>query len=410
MKTFSLGRFRSLPIEIHIMMAGTMLTRGAYFMVWPFLAIVLYRQFHISATSIGALLTIATIFGAVSGVYTGWLSDRYGRRKVIVSGALLSALSFGLLSLAKSPVSFGLGIAGVSVGCMLLESSCKALIGDRIKDKVSRELAFYCRYYAINIGAAIGPLFGITIGIAAQSTTFLLTASIYLIYGALLWYVLPITSVKNFDKRIPTAKDKTSFKAACIRIVGHRIFTLLLICNLLAALVYANFDSSMVQYLTRSKIPDVIQTVAWLITINALIILVFQFPLLKVLQSTETNTRTFIGMILMFISQCLYMLVPASSFIGLAVATIILSLGELIVFPTFSVQIDRMTPDNLRGSYFGAGNLSMLGNSIAPVYGGIMLDNFGHQTLFLGLAVICVLVIYLQNKAKNIECHNQDAV
>ncbi|CDH25849.1 hypothetical protein [Xenorhabdus bovienii] len=74
---FTLTRFRALPAEIHLMLIGTLLTRGTYFMIWPFLAVILYRQFHFSAIAIGALLSISVIFGVVSGVYTGWLSDRF---------------------------------------------------------------------------------------------------------------------------------------------------------------------------------------------------------------------------------------------------------------------------------------------------------------------------------------------
>ncbi|MFO6217669.1 hypothetical protein ACLBVF_33930 [Pseudomonas aeruginosa] len=47
--TFSMQRFRALPTEIHVMLVGTLLTRGAYFMVWPFLALLLWREFRLSA-------------------------------------------------------------------------------------------------------------------------------------------------------------------------------------------------------------------------------------------------------------------------------------------------------------------------------------------------------------------------
>lgn len=408
MKTFTLHRFMALPKEIHVMMAGTMLTRGAYFMVWPFIAILLYRQFHLSATLIGALLTVSTVFGAISGVYTGWLSDRYGRRRVIVCGAVLSAFSFILLSQAQSAMMYAVGIAGVSVGCMLLESSCKALIGDRIEDKASKELAFYCRYYAINIGAAIGPLLGVTLGVAAKSATFGITALIYLFYGLLLWLLLPDTLPSSRSTALP--KTKTPFFEACRKMARHHLFIVLLLCNLLVALVYANFDSSMVQYLTREGIPDVLKTVASLIAINAMTILIAQFPVLRYLQPFLPRTRIIMGMVLLLVAQLLYVVVPASSLFWLSIATVLLSLGELIVFPTFSVEIDSMTPNDLRGSYFGAGNLSMLGNAIAPVYGGLMLDNYGHRALFLGLAFLCVVVMVLQHRTREHHQQNQDMI
>lgn len=145
--TFSVQRFRALPTEIHVMLVGTLLTRGAYFMVWPFLALLLWREFRLSASAIGLLLALATVCGALSGIYTGWLSDRFGRKRLIFFGTSLSGLSFVLLGFSGQPLSYGLAISGVSIGCALLESSCKALIGDRVEDRRSRELALYCRYF-----------------------------------------------------------------------------------------------------------------------------------------------------------------------------------------------------------------------------------------------------------------------
>lgn len=110
--TFSVQRFRALPTEIHVMLVGTLLTRGAYFMVWPFLALLLWREFRLSASAIGLLLALATVCGALSGIYTGWLSDRFGRKRLIFFGTSLSGLSFVLLGFSGQPLSYGLAISG----------------------------------------------------------------------------------------------------------------------------------------------------------------------------------------------------------------------------------------------------------------------------------------------------------
>lgn len=406
--TFNWERFRTLPTEIHLMLAGTLLTRGAYYMVWPFLAVLLYRQFHLSATAIGALLAVATVCGALSGVYTGWLSDRFGRRRLILGGTTLSALAFVGLCLGNHPALYGVGIAGVSIGCALLESSCKALIGDRVQDKSSRELALYCRYYAINIGAAVGPLFGVTVGLAARSGTFLTTAAVYFCYGILLWRMLRGETARHHPAG--ASPPPPGFFATCGVMLRHRLFCLLLLCNTLAALVYANFDSSLVQYLTRSGIPDVVHMIAVLVAINALTIVLAQFPLLHLLQRYSSGGRLLIGMLLMLAAQFLFSFSPLSSFFALGIATVILSLGELIVFPTFSVAVDQITPDAVRGSYFGAANLYSLGSALAPLYGGLMLDHLGGRALFLGLAALCALIMVLQGSANALKRTQEEEV
>lgn len=123
----------------------------------------------------------------------------------------------------------------------------------------------------------------------------------------------------------------------------HRAFTLLLLCNMLAALIYATFDSTLVQYLTRSGLPDVVNSIALLVTINALTIVVAQFPPPPA-GKHRTGGRLMLGMLLMLLAQLGFAWTPVTLFAGLALATVVLSLGELIVFPTFSVEVDQLTP------------------------------------------------------------------
>ena len=338
--TFSVQRFRALPTEIHVMLVGTLLTRGACFMVWPFLALLLWREFRLSASAIGLLLALATVCGALSGIYTGWLSDRFGRKRLIFFGTSLSGLSFVLLGFSGQPLSYGLAISGVSIGCALLESSCKALIGDRVEDRRSRELALYCRYFLINLGAALGPLIGLTLGVAARRHLPGHRAGLLLLRPAALAPAAPL----ELKRRSLAPRSSTGFLEACLSMARHRAFTLLLLCNMLAALIYATFDSTLVQYLTRSGLPDVVNSIALLVTINALTIVVAQFPLLRLLENTGTGGRLMLGMLLMLLAQLGFAWTPVTLFAGLALATVVLSLGELIVFPTFSVEVDQLTP------------------------------------------------------------------
>ncbi|MDF5828416.1 hypothetical protein P4233_13090 [Pseudomonas aeruginosa] len=82
---------------------------------------------------------------------------------------------------------------------------------------------------------ALGPLIGLTLGVAAQAGTFLVTALVYFCYGLLLWRLLHHLELK----RRSTPRSSTGFLEACLSMARHRAFTLLLLCNMLAALIYA---------------------------------------------------------------------------------------------------------------------------------------------------------------------------
>ena len=47
---------RQFPSLVWIVILGTFMVRTTFFMVWPFLSILLYRDYGLSATLIGAIL------------------------------------------------------------------------------------------------------------------------------------------------------------------------------------------------------------------------------------------------------------------------------------------------------------------------------------------------------------------
>ena len=49
----SLARFKQFPVLMWIFLFGSFITRGSYYMVWPFLAVILYEKFALSATEVG---------------------------------------------------------------------------------------------------------------------------------------------------------------------------------------------------------------------------------------------------------------------------------------------------------------------------------------------------------------------
>ncbi|EMX6285279.1 MFS transporter [Providencia rettgeri] len=383
---------KRLPPPIVIMLLGTLLTRAAYFMVWPFLAIILYQQFNMSATGIGGLLATASILGSITGVYSGYLSDIFCRRTVMLVGGLISVLAFIMMAFSSSPLLYFLAISGISIGRALLEACSKALIGDYIESPKGRESIQYFRYYLVNIGAAIGPYVGLVGGLSAQKETFLLTATVYFIYGiALRLYLLP----SNELKKTQSTNYPINFQNTLKTIVVHRAFMLLLLCNILVMFVYANFDSTLVQYLSRADLPNIVSLIALLVIVNSLTIILTQLPLLHLLRYLTPKFKILLGVFFIALAQFIFAFSPLDTVYYLCFATIILSFGEIVAIPTFNVEVDRLTPHHLRGAFFGASNLASIGTALAPFYGGIMLDLFSGKTLFLWLSFICVITLFI---------------
>ena len=91
---------RQFPSLVWIVILCTFMVRTTFFLVWPFLSILLYRDYGLSATLIGLILGATAALSTLVSFYGGWLSDKWGRRNILLFGCLVSAASVALLGLS----------------------------------------------------------------------------------------------------------------------------------------------------------------------------------------------------------------------------------------------------------------------------------------------------------------------
>ncbi|WP_417357603.1 MFS transporter [Gallaecimonas pentaromativorans] len=386
----SLQRLKTFPLLVWITLWGTFVSRGTFFMVWPFLAVLLHQDFGLNPLQIGLILSLAAVAGSILGFYVSALSDRFGRKAVLYCAGLLNALAFGVLAGAHSITGYVLGIMLTSVGRATFEPAAQALMGDQLPDAKSRELALQLRYFLINLGGALGPLLGVWAGLTAQQSTFYLTSASYVLLVALLAWAFG-----RGYRREDTSLARQGFGQTLSLLRQDHSFLLLILANILLMFVFAHIDSSLIQYLTLAQVPKLIELISMLILVNAVTVMVLQFPLLKMMARMPVAKRMQIGLVLMGAAQLWYAFNPMSAYWGWIGATLVLSLGEVILFPNINVQIDSMAPPRLRGAYFGAGNLFSIGWSMAPLVGGWMLEHYSGRALYLAMAACTLLVMVL---------------
>ena len=121
---------RQFPPLVWIVILGTFMVRTTFFMVWPFLSILLYRDYGLSATLIGLILGATAALSTLVSFYGGWLSDKWGRRNILLFGCLVSALSVALLGLSHQVIWLAIGVIGSGLSYGLIDSPGKALMAD----------------------------------------------------------------------------------------------------------------------------------------------------------------------------------------------------------------------------------------------------------------------------------------
>jgi MFS family permease len=198
-----------------------------------------------------------------------------------------------------------------------------------------------------------------------------------------------------------SAEELPNFRRTLSIIAKDAVFVRLMVANFLMMFVYAQIESSIPQVIVRSGIEEATTIIAGLVLVNTVTIILFQFPTLKLMERKPLFFRARLGMGLMAIAQLGFLFTPEQWPVGWLVACFVLSIGEVIAFPTLNVQIDKLAPEHLRGSYFGAATLCALGFAAAPLVGGIMIGSFNSNWLFAGCFVVCLVMIWLYFKAEN---------
>ncbi|MDN3697042.1 MFS transporter [Vibrio clamense] len=399
---FQLERVQRFNFSVWTVLVGTLIARTSFFMAWPFLIVFLYKDYGATAVEVGGMLASSAVVGAVTGLYSGYISDKFGRKWVMVCGSWIAAVAYSGIGLASEVWQFYVLIIITGLMRPMIEAPAKAVIGDNLDNVKDRELALNVRYFLLNLGGAIGPLIGITIGLSQPQNLFFIAGATYVVYG--FWLLFGIERRGVHTK--PDSSMLPNFSATLKVIRKDNIFVKLMLANFIMMFVYAQVESSIPQVIVRASTSDAAQIIAGLVLVNTLTIIIFQFPMLKWLEHIPLFVRTRIGMALMAAAQIGFLMTPADWPIGWGIACFVLSMGEVIAFPTLNVQIDRLAPAHLRGSYFGAAALYSLGFAIAPLVGGVVIESLSSNWLFGVCFFLCLVMIWLYWLAE----HSEDNV
>jgi len=361
----------------------------SYFMTWPFLAIILSRDFDMNPAEIGSVLSLAAFAGAGSAMISGNLSDRFGRKVIILIANLAITIAFAIIATAQS--AFWIILASVVVVATrhLVDPPMRALISDLCKDPKVKEMAFHLNYFMVNLGATTGPFIALYFGITARQSTFWITSIIMALYTLTLLWILRDVKNKHDHEQIPNWKEVLGV------LRRDKILLWLILGSIFTAFTYAQQDSTTVQYLTHFLDYEQAAFIfTFIVAGNAATVVLVQFPLLKLMSSWSYDTRIKFGVIGFFMGFVIYGINPVEFIPGWIIGTIILSIGEAVMFPTLGLKTDQIAPAHLKGTYFGASNLYAIGYGIGPLVGGSIIALNYAIWLWPLASIICIIAFY----------------
>ncbi|MDP4170871.1 MAG: MFS transporter [Bacillota bacterium] len=376
------------PLILNIII-GTMFGRMATSMSVPFLAIYLTKVKGVSSSETGMIIAVSALIGIGTSFFGGYLSDRFGRKIVLYISIFLWSIVFIGFGLVDSTVGFFIVNAMNGFCRSVFEPTSRALLADLTEPK-DRLVIFNLRYTAINIGVIFGPIIGFYLGSSKTTFPFFIAAAVYVVYGL----SLIMTFKKSKQKFISrdTLEKRVSMTEAFRIARTDSILLLTLIGLILAISGYSQFSSTLPQYLSNtSHVENGAKLFSMLLALNAGVVVLVQFPLLKIGKRYSPIVSILLGNIICSMSLIGFGLAGSIPFWVIMIA--IFTIGEVLMFSMTDMLMDSIAKPHLRGTYFGAMGFTQIGQIVGPSLGGILLDHYGYDNPLMTFGTLFLLSI-----------------
>lgn len=363
------------------------------------------QKYGASPFLVGVLATTFAVCQLLSGPFLGRVSDRYGRKPVLMLSQLGTFIGFVMLGLANSlPIIFlSRIIDGATAGNLTI---AQAAIAD-VTPPEGRAKAFGVIGIAFGLGFLIGPaisaaLAPLGVHYPAYGAAFLSLTSIFAT-----WRLLPKAQaqVESTENSKSSKKVFNYFRQPNMR--------WLLIEFLIFGFIFAGFTSGFALFAERrftwhGKAFGASE-VAILFTYSGFLGLIFQgFILGRMVKKFGEAKLVFAGFASMAISY--FILSQADSIAWLVIASTIGSFGTGVIRPALTALVSQTAGPREQGAALGATqSLGSMGQIFAPlISGGIINASATHPMALAvwgwwlsGLALIGLLVRYFTGHVQN---------
>lgn len=374
-----------MPRSVWLLIIGLLINTIGNSFLWPLNTIYMHDHLGQSLSVAGLVLMGNAAAGVVGNLIGGYIFDKFGGFKSIMLGTIITII--GLICLViwhgwPHYVWF-LTLIGFSGGIVF--PSMFAMVGTAWPEGGRK--GFNALYLAQNLGVAIGPaLAGV---VANKSFDYLFVANL-IMYILFFFIALAYKGISSDNGMAPSSvisegskvKDRSSMNALIILGIGY----------LLSWMVYTQWTTTISSYTQDLGISLNQYSLLW--TVNGLLIVLGQPIINPIVRKMGEfyKGQIFIGISIFIIS--FYVVSFAGTFKMFLFAIMILTFGEMFVWPIVPTIASSLAPKGREGFYQGLINsFSAIGRMIGPFLGGVLADQYGMKITFYVLIVILVIAL-----------------
>ena len=378
--------YREFPRKFWIVVGVHFIDKIGGTLAFPFFALYITGKFGVGMTEAGILLGLLSLAGILGSVVGGALTDRLGRRKLILFGLVASALSalmFGSVTQFAwlFPVAALVGLFSEVGG-----PAHAAMIAD-ILPKEQRQEGFGILRVVGNMSWLVGPTVGGFVARTSFFAIFVIDAAISCVVAVLFYLFMAETRPAPHERHAEEGFFET-FRNYRI-VLADKAFVAFLASAVLMGMVYIQMYNSLSVYL-RDNHGVAPQGYGVLLTSSAVTVICFQIWMMRVIKVQPPFLMMALGTLFYLVGFGMFGVVAAYGLFVLAV--VIITVGEMIVVPTSQTLAAGFARIDMRGRYMAAFGLSLsIPAAIGPVAAGVVLDNYRPNLLWYLSALFCAI-------------------
>lgn len=360
-------------------------------LIFPFFGLYITSKYNVGMTEVGVLFTIFALTGVIGSFIGGALTDKFGRKTIIIFGLVISATSSLLLAFAPN-LNF-IYLAGALVGLLgnMSGPAHQAMIADVLPED-KRADGFGILRIIANLAVVIGPAIGGLLAARSYTLLFMIDVITSTITAFIFFLYVPETKPEAVPDKDGIIKPEESLRqvlSGYFSVIKDNIYVVFIIASLLMALAYMQMNTTLSVFLRDVHgIPD--RGYGLLLSLNAAMVVLFQFWITRKIKRFAPMKIMAWGMVIYAVGFSMYGFV--SSTILFVVAMVIITIAEMLVSPTGQAIVAKLAPEDMRGRYMAVYSFSWtIPTAIGPLAAGVIMDNFNPNWVWYACGIIMVM-------------------
>ena len=380
--------YRSFPQTFWVVVGASFIDGVGGTLIFPFFALYITEKFNVGMTQAGILLGLFSACGLIGSIIGGGLTDKFGRRGMVLFGLVFSSLSSVSMGLVNELSIFYILAIVVGLLSNIAGPAHQAMVADILPEDKRAE-GFGILRVAGNLAWIIGPMIGGFVAAYSYLALFVTDAVTSSITAFIVYLKVPETKPAENEEEAGESLAVTF--AGYWKVVKDRGYIAFLLVSMLMLVVYQQMYNTLSVYLRNVHgIPE--QGYGFMLSLDAAVVVLLQFWVTRKVKPYSPMLMMALGTAFYLVGFTMYGFV--TTYMLFIVAILLITIGEMIVVPVGQVLAAKFAPEDMRGRYMAFFGLSWaIPSTIGPWAAGLIMDNYNPDWVWYACGIISSVAI-----------------